>query len=104
MVKLRLFRRTPAFSCGARSAFKLREQCYLRNTLSRRQLQGFVGLRCGRPSAFEGLNDRPNELENIDELLVALFDRLDPNDKAQLLAPILARDLPTAGSGYIYAR
>jgi hypothetical protein len=31
-----------AFSCGARSAFKLKEQYYLRNMLSRRQLQGFV--------------------------------------------------------------
>ena len=36
--------------------------------------------------------------------MVALFDRLNPDDKTQLLAPILARDLPTAGSGYIYAR
>ena len=33
---------TTAFSCGARSAFKLKEQSYLRNMLSRRQLQGFV--------------------------------------------------------------
>ena len=37
--------RTLAFSCGARSAFKLKEQGYLRKMLSRRQLQGFVGLR-----------------------------------------------------------
>ena len=34
--------RTLAFSCGARSAFNLRGQGYLRNMLSRRQLQGFV--------------------------------------------------------------
>ena len=34
-----------AFSCGARSAFKLREKDYLRNMLSRRQLEGFVGQR-----------------------------------------------------------
>jgi hypothetical protein len=33
---------TLAFSCGARSAFNLKEQDYLRNMLSRRQLQGFV--------------------------------------------------------------
>ena len=33
---------TLAFSCGARSAFKLKEKGYLRNMLSRRQLQGFV--------------------------------------------------------------
>ena len=33
---------TLAFSCGARSAFNLKEQGYLRNMLSRRQLQGFV--------------------------------------------------------------
>jgi hypothetical protein len=33
---------TLAFSCGARSAFKLKEQGYLRSMLSRRQLQGFV--------------------------------------------------------------
>jgi hypothetical protein len=38
-------RLTLAFSCGARSAFKLKEQVYLRSRLSRRQLQGFVGLR-----------------------------------------------------------
>jgi hypothetical protein len=36
-------RPTLAFSCGARSAFKLKEKDYLRNMLSRRQLQGFVG-------------------------------------------------------------
>src|SRR5882672_2733707 len=36
---------TIAFSCGARSAFTLKEQGYLRNMLSRRQLQGFVGAR-----------------------------------------------------------
>src|SRR6266576_2719713 len=35
-------RLTLAFSCGARSASKLKEQDYLRSTLSRRQLQGFV--------------------------------------------------------------
>ena len=35
-------RRTLGFSCGARSAFELRGQGYLRNMLSRRQLQGFV--------------------------------------------------------------
>ena len=34
-----------AFSCGARSASKLKGRDYLRSTLSRRQLQGFV--RCG---------------------------------------------------------
>jgi hypothetical protein len=33
---------TLAFSCGARSAFELKGKCYLRKTLSRRQLQGFV--------------------------------------------------------------
>ena len=68
------------------------------------RVQRFVGRRCGRPTAFEGPNDRPNELEIIDELLVALFDLPNPDDKAQLLAPILARDRPTAGSRYIYAR
>ncbi len=36
------YRETPAFSCGARSASKLKETGYLRNMLSRRQLQGFV--------------------------------------------------------------
>jgi hypothetical protein len=34
-----------AFSCGARSAFMLKEKSYLRSMLSRRQLQGFVGRR-----------------------------------------------------------
>jgi hypothetical protein len=33
---------TLAFSWGARSAFKLTESSYLKNMLSRRQLQGFV--------------------------------------------------------------
>jgi hypothetical protein len=33
---------TPAFSCGARSAFKRKERSYLKTMLSRRQLQGFV--------------------------------------------------------------
>jgi hypothetical protein len=37
-----------AFSCSARSAFKLKEQDYLRNMLSRRQLQGFVELSATR--------------------------------------------------------
>jgi hypothetical protein len=36
---------TMAFSCGARSAFKLGGKDYLRDMLSRRQLQGFVGQR-----------------------------------------------------------
>jgi hypothetical protein len=35
-------RPTLAFSCGARSAFTVKERSYLRNMLSRRQLQGFV--------------------------------------------------------------
>ena len=39
---------TVAFSCGARSAFKLKEQGYLENMLSRRQLQGFVELSAAR--------------------------------------------------------
>jgi hypothetical protein len=39
-----------AFSCGARSAFKLKERGYLRNMLSRRQLQGFVRRRLTRYS------------------------------------------------------
>jgi hypothetical protein len=33
---------TLAFSCGARSASKVSVESYLRNTLSHRQLQGFV--------------------------------------------------------------
>ena len=33
----------PAFSCDARSAFKLKEKDYLKDMLSSRQLQGFVG-------------------------------------------------------------
>jgi hypothetical protein len=33
---------TLRFSCGARSAFKLKEKSYLRSTLSRRQLQALV--------------------------------------------------------------
>jgi hypothetical protein len=34
---------TLAFSCGGRSASKLKVKGYLREMLSRRQLQGFVG-------------------------------------------------------------
>jgi hypothetical protein len=41
-------RRTLAFSCGARSAFKLKERHYLINMLSRRQLQGLVRHRVSR--------------------------------------------------------
>ena len=37
------------------------------------------------------------------DLLVALLGRLDPDDKAQLLAFVLACDLPAAGNGYINA-
>ncbi len=37
-----------AFSCGARSAFKLKERDYLRNMLSRRQLQALVELSAAR--------------------------------------------------------
>jgi len=33
---------TQAFSCGARSPLTLKKRSYLRNKLSRRQLQGFV--------------------------------------------------------------
>jgi hypothetical protein len=44
--------RTLRFSCGARSAFKLKEQDYLRNMLSRRQLQAFVRL-LGNHSRFD---------------------------------------------------
>jgi len=39
---------TPAFSYGARSAFKLKEQDYLRSMLSRRQLQALVRLPTGK--------------------------------------------------------
>ena len=63
--------RTVAFSCGARSAFKLMEQGYLRKILSRRQLQGFVRapLDCNshplflwqkRASAATGIQRRSN--------------------------------------------
>ena len=63
--------RTTAFSCGARSAFKLREKDYLRSMLSRRQLQGFVRapLDCNshslflwqkRASAAKGIQRRSN--------------------------------------------
>src|SRR5258705_5527082 len=38
---------------------------------------------------------------NNDELLVALLDRLEPDNKAQRLALVITRDLPAAGSGYI---
>jgi hypothetical protein len=47
-----LSRPTLAFSCGARSAFKLKEQGYLGSMLSRRQLQGFVRLRFVFDSEF----------------------------------------------------
>jgi hypothetical protein len=42
-----------AFSCGARSAFKLKERSYLRSILSRRQLQGFVI--CGGEDKSQGV-------------------------------------------------
>jgi hypothetical protein len=59
---------TLAFSCGARSAFKLIGKGYLRSMLSRRQLQGFVGRihnELDAPDAalhFEQLRIKPNIL------------------------------------------
>jgi hypothetical protein len=45
LIKASLPNITLAFSCGARSAFNREVRNYLRNMLSRRQLQGLV--RCG---------------------------------------------------------
>jgi hypothetical protein len=58
-------RTTPAFSCGARSASKLKERSYLRNMLSRRQLQGFVRapLDCNPHPLFCGRNGRARRRE-----------------------------------------
>src|SRR6266498_3453946 len=42
LLEFQASRITSAFSCGARPAFKLKGKDYLRNMLSRRQLQGFV--------------------------------------------------------------
>jgi hypothetical protein len=53
---------TTAFSCGTRSAFKLKEQGYLRNMLSRRQLQGFVGLRACDHRAADSIPINPHRL------------------------------------------
>src|SRR5688500_1482366 len=51
---------TMAFSCGARSAFKLMERDYLRNMLSRRQLQGFVmRVTCERMSVCRRFSRAP---------------------------------------------
>lgn len=36
-----------------------------------------------------------------EKLLLVLLNRLDPNDKAQLLTFVTASDLPATGSGYI---
>jgi hypothetical protein len=49
-----------AFSCGAQSPFKLKERSYLRNMLSRRQLQGFVGHRPTRTSKRYDTSIQPN--------------------------------------------
>src|SRR6266498_4851152 len=53
---------TTAFSCGARSAFKLKKQDYLRSMLSRRQLQGFVSERT------RGTNTHSQELRRISSM------------------------------------
>jgi hypothetical protein len=48
---------TLGFSGGARLAFKLKDKDYLRNMLSRRQLQGFVRLRAeSGPNRFQVLS------------------------------------------------
>jgi hypothetical protein len=44
-----------AFCCGARSAFKLKEEDYLRSMLARRQLQGFVRWRAQDEESWLGL-------------------------------------------------
>ena len=36
-----------------------------------------------------------------EKLLLVLLNRLDPNDKAQLLTFVIASDFPATGSGYI---
>src|SRR6266446_3136570 len=63
---------TPAFSCGARSAFKLKERDYLRSTPSRRQLQGFVMRNLFRPryslcNRLRMLNVHDNKSETVSD-------------------------------------
>jgi hypothetical protein len=48
-----LQRQTLAFSCGARTALKLKAKGYLRSMLSRRQLQGFVRHRLNEKRQFD---------------------------------------------------
>jgi hypothetical protein len=63
-----------AFSCGARSAFKLKEQNYLRSMLSRRQLQGFVGPPMVDRDLLSVLLRFPPAGS------IAVFDKLNPKD------------------------
>ena len=57
-----------AFSCGARSAFKLKGKGYLRNMLSRRQLQGLLG--------FARLNDSFRLILSLDLIDVEAKPRI----------------------------
>ena len=65
-----------AFSCGARSAFKLKEKGYLRSMLSRRQLQGFVGPRSTSKTFLESqlfTNETPKVCQALINRSVILF-------------------------------
>ena len=51
--------------------------------------------------ALSHLSKRPmmaNGPENIHELLISLFNRVDPDNKAQLFSLVIARNFPAAGS------
>jgi len=56
-----------AFSCGARSASELKVKGYLRSTLSRRQLQGFVIWRRWMNALYLAMNSRGKRRRNRGE-------------------------------------
>jgi hypothetical protein len=64
--------RTLRFSCGAPSAFKLKERSYLRSTLSRRQLQGFVGRRVSREAREFPADNSPFTVPSHYSILVGV--------------------------------
>ena len=87
---------TLAFSCGARSAFKLNGKDYLRSMLSRRQLQGFVRQRVDRtahrsrrylpskPSISKYANLPGTQDMSVPASMATVFDRASVKDISRL--------------------
>ena len=77
-----------AFSCGARSAFEQKGRSYLRNMLSRRQLQGFV-----MPRRIRLLSPTILRRNFIEEKINIMIDTANPTRTDMIAVPLeLKRD------------